>query len=193
MIFPATFKGSYIERMSDDEFFRFCQENRDLKFERSSNSQIIVMSPTTFITGERNNEILFQLNKWNKKYKLGKTVDSDTGFYLPNHAMRNPDAAWVSNENLKKIDKEELNKFPHLVPDFVVELLSKSDRLIDQKEKMQEWMSNGCRLGWLIDADAEIVYIFEGQNERTHHGFDTPLSGEPILSGFEMILSELRV
>ena len=29
MIFPTTIKGSYIERMTDEEFFHFCQENQD--------------------------------------------------------------------------------------------------------------------------------------------------------------------
>lgn len=104
MILPRTLKGNYIERMSDEEFFQFCQDNRDLKFERDSNGQIIVISPTTFITGNRNNEILFQLNAWNKKTKLGRTVDSDTDFYLKNGAMRNPDAAWISNERLSALD-----------------------------------------------------------------------------------------
>jgi len=194
MLYPINIKGSYIEQMSDEEFFQFCQENRDLKFERSANGQIIVMSPTTFLTGERNNEILYQLNAWNKKIKLGRTVDSDTGFYLPNGAMRNPDAAWVSNERVKVVVESELRQFPHLVPDFVVELLSKSDMLKEQKEKMLEWMDNGCLLGWLIDADEERVYIFEtGKPERVHDNFDLPLSGEPLLPGFEMILSELRV
>jgi Uma2 family endonuclease len=194
MIFPTTFKGSYIERMTDEEFFHFCQDNRDVKFERTSNGQIIIMSPTTYLTGKRNNEILFQLNSWNKKTKLGSTVDSDTGFYLPNGAMRNPDAAWVSNENLAKVPTSELDSFPRLCPDFIVELKSKSDSVVDLKLKMKEWMENGCLLGWLIDADEETVFIYEqGKQVKEHKSFDLPLSGEPVLSGFVLILSELRV
>ena len=193
MILPATFKGKYIERMTDDEFFHFCQENQELKMERTSSGQIIIMSPTFFSTGDQNSEIITQLRNWNKKYKLGKAVDSDTGFYLPNGAMRNPDAAWVSHERLKQIDPSELNKFPHLVPDFIVELKSSSDRIHDLKIKMQEWMTNGCRLGWLIDPDEEVVYVYEGTEMREHKGFDASLSGEPVLPGFELVLSELRV
>lgn len=193
MILPQTLKGNYIERMSDEEFFQFCQDNRDLKFERDSNGQIIVMSPTTFITGDRNDEILYQLRKWNKKAKLGRTVDSDTGFYLKNGAMRNPDAAWISNERLNALDPSELESFPHVCPDFIVELRSKSDRLENLKNKMREWMENGCRLGWLIDADNEIVFIYSNEGENIHQGFDTDLSGEPVLPGFTFVLKELRV
>lgn len=193
MILPQALKGDYIEKMTDDEFFRFCQDNRDLKFERTADSKIIVMSPTFFITGDRNSEIITQLRVWNKKSKLGRVVDSDTGFYLPNGAMRNPDAAWVSHDRLKTIDPSELLKFPHLVPDFIVELKSRSDRLQDLETKMKEWMENGCRLGWLIDADEEKVYVYEGKSKQTHLGFDFPLSGGPVLPGFEFQLSELRV
>lgn len=194
MIFPTTIKGSYIERMTDDEFFHFCQDNTDIKFERTASGQIIVMSPTTFITGDRNHEILYQLRKWNKKYKLGRAVDSDTGFYLANGAMRNPDAAWVSNEKLAKLPVSELDSFPHLCPDFIVELKSKSDSIKDLKVKMDEWMSNGCLLGWLIDVDTEIVFVYEqGKQIFEHKNFDLLLSGEPVLKGFELILSELRV
>ncbi len=186
-------KGQYIEQMSDDEFFHFCQDNRDFKFERTADGQIIFMSPTTFITGDRNREIIVQLSLWNKKYKLGRVVDSDTGFYLPNGAMRNPDTAWTSNERLKNVTDEELNSFPHVVPDFIVELKSKRDRIQDLKLKMQEWMSNGCLLGWLIDADEEVVYVYANGVEEIHKGFDSPISSEPILKGFQLVLSELRV
>jgi Uma2 family endonuclease len=194
MIFPTLVKGSYIERMTDEEFFRFCQDNRDVKFERTSTGQIIIMSPTTYLTGKRNNRILFQLNLWNEKYKLGDTVDSDTGFYLANGAMRNPDAAWISKEKLATVPKAELDSFPHLCPEFIIELKSKSDSLSELKNKMQEWMDNCCQLGWLVDADNEVVYIYESDKEiRTHSDFNTPLTGSPLLPGFELILSELRV
>ena len=194
MIFPTLVKGSYIESMTDEEFFRFCQDNRDIKFERTSTGQIIIMSPTTYLTGKRNNRILFQLNLWNEKYKLGDTVDSDTGFYLANGSMRNPDAAWISKEKLATVPRTELDSFPHLCPEFIIELRSKSDSLSDLKKKMQEWIDNGCQLGWLIDADEEVVYVYEpGKDSRTHTDFNIPLSGSPLLVGFELILSGLRV
>jgi Uma2 family endonuclease len=185
-------KGEYIEQMSEEEFFQFCQDNRKFKFERNAYGQIFFMSPTTFVTGDRNREILHQISTWNNKKKLGRAVDSDTGFTLPNGAVRNPDAAWVSNVRLKTIPKSELEKFPRLVPDFIVELKSKHDRLDDLKCKMKEWMENGCRLGWLIDVDKEVVYIYEGMQQRTHKDFSKALSGEPVLTGFKLKLAELK-
>lgn len=193
MILPATLRGRYIEQMTDEEFFSFCQDNKGFKFERTAEGQIILMSPTGFITGDRNRSIIKQLSNWNDEHKLGRAVDSDTGFYLPNGAMRNPDAAWVSHERLENLSNSELEGFPRLCPDFIVELRSKGDTLTDLKAKMKEWMENGCRLGWLIDADEETVYIYSGSTETVHKNFDNPISGEPILPGFTLILSELRV
>jgi Uma2 family endonuclease len=194
MVFPQTLRGRYIERMTDEEFFHFCQDNEDFKFERTGEGQIILMSPTGFITGDRNSSIIKQLRSWNDVHKLGRVVDSDTGFYLPNGAMRNPDAAWVSNERLSKVKREELEGFPHLCPDFIVELRSKGDTLKELKNKMKEWIDNGCRLGWLIDADEEIVYIYRpAKQEETHVDFNISLSAGPELPEFLFVLSELRV
>jgi len=60
MIFPAIIKGEYIERMTDEEFVRFCQANHELKFERSS-GQIMLVPPTFFLTGDQNSEIITQI------------------------------------------------------------------------------------------------------------------------------------
>ena len=193
MILPATLKGRYIERMSDQEFLNFCEDNKGFKLERTSEGQIILTSPTGFTTGDRNSSIIKQIRNWNDQYNLGRSVDSDTGFYLPNGAMRNPDAAWVSHERLKQVSPRELEGFPHLCPDFIVELRSKGDLLKELKENMEEWMANGCRLGWLIDADEEIVYIYHNGERTVHNDFDNPISGEPVLPGFALNLSELRV
>jgi Uma2 family endonuclease len=192
MIFPTMLKGDFIERMSDEEFFHFCQQNRDVKIERDADGKIIIMSPTHFLTGKRNNEILYQLTHWNKHFHLGECVDSDTGFTLRNGAVRNPDAAWISNEQLSKLSAKELQSFPHLCPEFIVEFKSKSDSLPELKLKMKEWMANGCGLGWLIDADEEVVYIFTETAEFIHNNFDQPIAGMDVLPHFELILSELR-
>lgn len=178
--------------MSDSDFFLLCQQNRDLKMERDADGKIHVMSPTHFLTGKRNNEILYQLSHWNKKHHLGVCVDSDTGFTLRNGSVRNPDAAWISHDLLATLDAKEIYSFPHVCPEFIVELRSASDSISSLQQKMWEWIGNGCKLGWLIDADEEIVYIFSSAGMSIHSDFDIPLTGEPVLPNFSLILSELR-
>ena len=194
MLEQYTIGGKWIESMSDEEFFTFCEENRNLKFEREPDGQIIIMPPTGFNTGDRNSELITQLRNWNKQHKLGRVIDSDTGFYLPNGAMRNPGSAWVSHERLASVSAEELEKFPHLVPDFVVELASKSDYPRNLHAKMKEWVENGCRLGWLIDPYKETVTVYKPDQEpRVIEGFDRTISGESVLPEFELDLKELRI
>lgn len=186
--------GRWVESMTDDEFYAFCVENESIKFEREPDGQIVIMSPTGFNTGSRNSEIITQLHVWNRERRFGRVSDSDTGFYLPNGAMRNPDAAWTSYERLRSVPEAELEKFPHLVPDFIVELVSKSDYPKNLDTKMKEWIANGCPLGWLIDPFTETVTIYlPNQEPESVKGFDRSISGGEVLPGFELDLKELRV
>ena len=147
------------------------------------------MPPTGGETGNRNFEITVGLGIWNKKYNLGKGFDSSTGFKLPNGANRSPDASWVKQERWEALSQEQKRKFIPLCPDFVLELLSPTDSLKQTQLKMQEYIDNGARLGWLIDLENETVYIFQENKEvETLHDFTNPLSGADILRGFVLSL-----
>src|SRR5713101_3205430 len=76
--------------MTDDQFFALCQQNRDLRLERTAQGDIIVMPPTGFETGNRNGEITRQLGNWAKRDGAGLVCDSSTAFKLPNGADRSP-------------------------------------------------------------------------------------------------------
>ncbi len=178
---------------SDDEFYAFCLENRDLKFERTAQGDIIIMSPTGGITGSRNSHVIVELGYWNRKKQLGNVFDSSTGFRLPNGAVRSPDAAWVENSRWAALTQEEKEKFPPLCPNFVVELMSSSDSLQESREKMDEWMNNGCQLGWLIFPQEEKVFVYEaGQPVREITGFGQKATGGSVLQDFTLDLSLLK-
>ena len=175
--------------MTDDEFFYFCQENPDYKFERDAAGNIKSMAQT----GERNSELTADLTIWNRATKLGFVYDSSTGFRLPNGATRGPDAAWVIAERRNALTPEQRRKFPPLCPDFVVELMSESDSRPETEEKMREYMINGCRLGWLIDPRTEEARVYRADGSvSVVHGFDNALSGEDVLPGFSFDLALLR-
>src|SRR5204863_3351793 len=97
--------------LSDDEFFALCQINRDLRFERTAEGDIIIMAPTGAETGTRNSEIGRQLGNWSKADGTGVAFDSSTGFKLPNRADRSPDGAWVLRSRLAILSREEKQKF----------------------------------------------------------------------------------
>lgn len=178
--------------MDDDRLYKFCVYNHEIKIERSSEGEIIVMSPTGGESSYKNNSIGYFLKQYQKKNRTGKAFDSSCGFILPNKAMRSPDAAWISNERWESLTAEQKRKFPPLCPDFVIELLSESDSLWQTQKKMDEWMENGCKLAWLIDPFQRKVFIYKiSQKMRIHEDFETSISGEDVLPEFELPLNEL--
>lgn len=181
------------KQFTDDEFYAFCQENRSLKFERTAQGEIVIMSPTGGITGFRNSNLIIELGYWNKQHQLGKIFDSSTGFRLPGGAVRSPDASWVENARWNALSTEEQRKFPPLCPDFVVELMSASDELAETKAKMEEWVDSGCRLGWLIYPDQERAFIYKpGEATKEVQGLDHQLEGEEVLPAFILDLALLK-
>ncbi|WP_020596553.1 Uma2 family endonuclease [Spirosoma panaciterrae] len=176
-----------------DEFYYFCQENADYKFERDATGNILPLGQTGGETGIHNSELTTDLTIWNRTACLGLAFDSSTGFNLPNGATRSPDVAWVSHDQWNRISPDERKKFPPLCPDFVVELLSESDTLKGTTDKMREYMDNGCRLAWMIDPKTEEVRIYRADGSvSVVHGFDNSLSGEDVLPGFAFNLQLLR-
>ncbi|SKB15470.1 conserved hypothetical protein [Planktothrix sp. PCC 11201] len=177
--------------LTDDQFFQLCQNNRDLRFERSASGDLTVMPPTGSETGNRNIKISAQLEIWSSQNNLGLAFDSSTGFKLPNGANRSPDAAWVSNQRWEVLTTAEKEKFAPLSPDFVVELRSKTDSLEKLQAKMQEYIENGTKLGWLIDRHHQRVEIY--RPNQTVEIILSPqfLSGENILPGFVLDLKNI--
>ncbi|HLG14234.1 MAG TPA: Uma2 family endonuclease [Blastocatellia bacterium] len=177
--------------MTDDQFFALCQQNRDLRLERTAQGDIIVMPPTGFESGSHNSSITGQPYGWAKKDGTGVACDSSTGFTLPNGADRSPDVAWVRRKRLAQFTTEQKRKFLPLCPDFVVELRSPSDKLEDVQAKMREYIENGARLGWLIDPEARRVHVYRpGVAIEVLEGV-LKVSGDPELRGFALDLREI--
>ncbi len=174
-----------------EQFVELAIANRELQLERTEAGELIVNPPTGGETGYRNSDLNGQLWLWNRQTKLGKTFDSSTGFHLPNGADRSPDAAWVRQERWDALTPEQKEGFIPLSPDFVVELRSKSDRIKPLQDKMQEYMENHVRLGWLIDRKNRKVEIYRLNQEVELLENPATLSGEDVLPGFVLDLTEV--
>ena len=177
--------------MTEDQFFDFCQINHDLRIERTSQGDIIIMAPAAGEASSRNLGLARQLGNWALRDGSGVAFDSSGGFTLPNGAVRSPDAAWVRKARLKSLTKKQKQQFLPLCPDFVVELLSPSDRLSTAKQKMQEYLENGARLGWLLDPQHRKVYVYCPGAEVRRLDNPKTLSGDPVLPGFVLDLKEI--
>ena len=177
--------------LTDEQFFQLCQNNPDVRFERTASGELIIMPPTGSITGNRNSDLNYQLTAWNRKYKLGKTFDSSSGFKLPNGAERSPDASWVKIERWDVLTEEEQERFAPLCPDFVVELMSPSDTLEKTRAKMKEYMENGASLGWLINRKRKQIEIYRLNKKVEILESPQTISVDDVLPGFVLELVEI--
>lgn len=179
--------------LTEEQFFNLCQSNDFLRFERTADQQIVVMTPSGIWTSNRKNNISAYLTIWNNNKNLGYVFGSNAGFTLPNNAVRAPDASFVYKEKINALSDFEKERFAHVVPDFVVELMSPSDGLKHHQDKMIEYMENGVKLGWLIIPKSEEVHVYsQSADIQIIKGFDNVLSGQDILPDFTFDLSIIR-
>lgn len=185
---------TFPENLSKEEFWAFCSLNPDLIVERERDGQITIISPVGFKTGERENILNAYLTIWAIENGLGTTTSPSTGFTLPSGEVKSSDASWISDDRLNGVEPDDLDRFPELVPDFIVEIRSKSDNLKPLQRKMQDaWMANGVRLGWLIDVKGDQVFIYRADGSVEVIAELTGLiSGEDVLPGFGFDLNRLR-
>jgi Uma2 family endonuclease len=174
--------------LTDEAFYRLCQNNPNAKFERTASGELVVMSPVGGQGGKREADLIVDLGLWNRQTDLGIVFSSSAGFKLPNGADRSPDAAWVKRERWDALTAKQQQRFPPIAPDFVIELRSESDDLVTLQAKMEEYMDNGVQLGWLINpADRQVEVYRQGQAVEMLYA-PNRLSGEDILPGFVLEL-----
>jgi Uma2 family endonuclease len=178
-------------QMTDDEYFQFCQINQDLRIERTAQGDLLIMPLAGAESSFRNNELSAELRDWARKDARGRAFDSSVEYILPSGAAYSPDASWVLQSRVNALTKEQKRTFPPLCPDFVVELMSPSDRLSKAKVKMQEWIANGVQLGWLLDPDHRTVYIYRPAGESEQLVNPERLVGEGPVAGFILELANI--
>lgn len=183
--------------LSQHTFVELTEQFPEYQMEREKNGIVIIMSPGKKGSGQREFELQLELGLWFRQYNQGQAYGSNTGFTLPDGSTKCPDAAWISPARLAEYSSSEKDEddFVHVVPDFVVELRSSTDRLTNLKKKMVDtWLKNGVRLAWLIDPYDEKVYIYRpDQDVEVASQFDKLiLSADDVLPGFNMPLAKFK-
>jgi Uma2 family endonuclease len=176
--------------LSDAAFFEFCQLNDVAHIERTREGVIVMNPPAGILTADGNSEITAQLRAWWKTHRKGRTTDSNGGFNLPDGSMLSPDAAYITPARLAQVSREELEAFPHLCPNFVIELRSKRDTLPAAKQKMERWIENGAELAWLIDPYDRRTHIYQPNTKPTTSRALT-LAGTGPVTGYTLDLSQI--
>jgi Uma2 family endonuclease len=175
----------------DDEFLALCAANPDLRMERTSDGEVLIMAPCGGESSSQNLDVSRQLGNWALQDKCGGAFDSSGGFRLPNSAIRSADAAWVRKDRLAKLSKQVKRKFIPLSPDFVIEVASPSDKLSEARAKMREWIEQGVLLAWLIIPDDRLVEIYRPDQPVETLRDAHEVRGEGLLDGFVLTLDRI--
>ncbi len=177
--------------ISDQDLMQLSAMNPELRFERNADGSLVTMPPTGGISGNREAKAITRLSIWAESNDAGECFSSATGFKLPNGAVRSPDAAFVAKGRLPQNWDQGEDEFIQVVPDFVIEIRSKSDGLEALQTKMQEYIENGVRLGWLIDRQNQRAFVYRADGSITQYPRTATLEGEAIAPGFHLALSQL--
>ena len=198
-------------KVTTEQFDQLAFAEQLARMELTKDGELIVMSPTGGEAGRRNFNLYLDLGNWNRQTKLGQAFDSSTIFVLPNGARRSPDVSWIRLERWNQLTQAQKDGFPPITPDFVIELVSpsercdpadfksareraprvKNQRYEDLQAKMAEYLDNGVKLGWLIEPSAKTVEIYRVGQQVEILNNPQNLSGEDVLPGFILNLSEI--
>jgi Uma2 family endonuclease len=176
--------------ISDSEFETLCRENDNVRLERTKEGAVRMNPPTGGWTSNGNQEISRQLGNWWAAHERGRVFDSSGGFRLSDGSTLSPDASYVSEERLHSLPSGALRGFPRVCPDFVIELRSESDALQELKDKMNDWITNGAQLGWLIDPYERQVLVYRPNRSAEVVSGDS-IAGEGPVRGFSLDLARV--
>lgn len=179
-------------RLTDDQFYRLCADNPELRLELTADGDLIIMPPTFSGAGWRELAFGSRLEQWAREDGTGIAFGPSTGFTLYNGAKRSPDVSWVLHSRWKRLGWNQQNReFAPICPDFVAQLRSPSDRVADLRDKMVEYRASGARLGWLLDPIDARASIYRPGQEPVHLDRPEILSGEDVLPGFQFNFSDI--
>lgn len=180
---------NYGEGLSLDNYLAFCRANPSLRCERTAEGEVVIVPPAGGEGSYRSMKAAAQLDQWAERDGRGRAFDSSVEFLLPDGSALSPDASWVSNESLNRLSHQQRREFLRLTPEFVIEVMSPSDRLKPAKAEMECWIANGVELAWLIDGDKETIYVYrQGRSPSTRRGIKE-LAGEGSVKGFSLNLT----
>ena len=143
--------------LDDDELLRLCAENPGWHIEREPDGSLTV-SPTSYRNSIRAAEALRQILAWGGE--RGLAASSDGGVTLPDKAVRAPDASWISFERWEALTEKQQEKYAHVVPDVVVEIVSDYDSYAQQRRKTLRYFEQGAVYAVVIDPKDRKVEEF---------------------------------
>jgi Uma2 family endonuclease len=152
--------------LTPEQFDTLCIDNPDLRLELTPNRELIVMAPAGGESSRKNLDLAIDVGIWNRQTNLGEAFDSSGGydFTTLGGGKSAPNISWIEKSRLKGVN---IVGFIPVVPDFVIELRSATDKLKPLQDKMREYQRLGVRLALLVNPKNQQVEVYRpGKSQR---------------------------
>lgn len=161
------------KRLNQEEFFTWLEDlpPSDCNHYELIHGRIVMTPPADFIHATIGSILNRKLGDYVERRRLGRVLDASAGYDLPSGDTLEPDVSFVSREG----PRPERGRHAKLVPDLVVEVLSRSTKKRDRTVKKDVYAANGVREYWLVDPDRQIITVFH----RRGNAFDAGIACLP--------------
>jgi Uma2 family endonuclease len=154
--------------------------------------RLVCMVPSAWLPGVIASELVSELRVVVKRDRLGVVGTADSGMLLTTgpDTVRAPNAWFVHRDRIPA-GGPPIDRFWPGAPDLAVEVLSPSDRYRDVMLKVQDYLTAGSRLVWVVDPGGRSAAVFRAGGGATLMGEEGVLDGEDLLPGFRLPLADL--
>jgi len=124
-----------------------------------------------------------------EQHGLGSVFANDTGFITGQgpDTVRGADVSFWSKERLPEIPEGYID----VAPDLAIEVLSPHDRFARLQLKVNEYLTKGVRLIWIVDPEDRSVTVYRPNQQPAILFENDTLAGEDVLPGFSCLVAEL--
>ena len=133
--------------------------------------------------------LLVHLGIFITQHDIGEILGADGMMRLFPGLVRIPDVAFVSWARSPNPARKR-GAIPDVVPDLVVEVLSKSNTRKEMERKLDEYFEAGVRLVWYVDPKARTVRVYTVRDDFRTLTTDDQLDGGDVLPGFRLAIAE---
>ena len=186
LLLPLSEFGQSLDRPDLDCWFEgFAGRNRaQAEYEITAQGDLKIMPPTGFpfdwYEAETTADVVLHARRHG-----GLAGGPTSRFILPDGSRRGPDAWWISPERWRSSPPEARQPpFAAIVPDFIIEIVSPSNRGPDLADKIRCYLQGGARLIWVINARRRRVTIHRPGTEPEILDDPELLHGDDVMPGF---------
>jgi Uma2 family endonuclease len=149
------------------------------------------MPPTTAWHGEIEFSLGARLYNHVHAHGLGRVTGGEAMFIVRRNPdrVRAADIAFIRQERVPPLEARQ--HLMEVIPDLVVEILSKSDTVEEINDKIDDWLNAGVQMLWIVDPFRRTVTIYQSGHDPTLLGEHGILEGDPIILGFRCPVAEI--